>query len=172
MSKKHSSLKDNEIVYCHLLKKNARFSAWQLIDRPIHWWMLFPRFSFVDAFKLSALHVSHTKSTWSSAQKVDITYSSNTAHCTVLTPTPLSIWTMEAPPKMTTLTPSVNLFKGETNASKPVSTFTTKTMRHISHSSTPPPPNKKQNEKGTKKLEMLSYPHKINLHILTNVCYG
>ena len=37
-------------------------------------WMSFPRFSFVDAFKLSALHVSHTDSTWSTSQKVYITY--------------------------------------------------------------------------------------------------
>ena len=43
---------------------------------------------------------------------------------------------MEAPSKMT---PSVNFFKGGTNASNPVSSFKTKAMRHISHSSAPPP---------------------------------
>ena len=40
--------------------------------------------------------------------------------------------------KMTPLTPSVKLFTGGPNASKPVSSFTAKTMRHIRH----PPPQK------------------------------
>ena len=84
---------------------------------------------------------------------------------TVLTPTPLSIWTMEAPSKITTLAPSVNFFKGGSNASKPVCSFITKTMRNTRHSSTAPPPQIKTNE-------MLSYPHKINWRTLTNVCYG
>ena len=70
--------------------------------------------------------------------------------------------------QITTLTPSVIFFKGGTNASKPVSSFTTKTMRNTRYSSTappPPPPPRKTNE-------MLSYPHKITWRILTNVCYG
>ena len=52
---------------------------------------------------------------------------------------------MEAPSKMTTLTPSVKSFTGGTNALKPVSSFTTKNMRHIRH-----PPTKNVT---------LSYPH-------------
>ena len=39
----------------------------------------------------------------------------------------------------------------------------------ISDISTPPP---RKTKKETKKLELLSYPHKITLRILTNVCYG
>ena len=73
-----------------------------------------------------------------------------TTHWTVQA-TPLSIWTTEAPSKMTTLTPSAKSFTGEPNASKPVSSFTTKTMRHIRH--LPPPPPQKKNV-------TLSYPHK------------
>ena len=74
MSRKHSSWKDNEIVYCHLLTRNlASFSVRQLFDGPTRQWMLFPRFYLVNVFKLSALHVPHTKSTRSTAQKVDIT---------------------------------------------------------------------------------------------------
>ena len=66
MSKKHSSWIDNEIdlVYCNLLTRNlASFRAKQFIDGPTRQWMSFPRFFFVDAFKLSALHESHTKFT-------------------------------------------------------------------------------------------------------------
>ena len=77
----------------------------------------------------------------------------------MLTPTPLSIWKTEAPSKMTTLTPSAKLFTGGPNDSKPVSSFTAKTMRHIRH-----PPYTKN--------VTLSYPHKIDWHRLTNVCYG
>ena len=55
MSKKHSSWKDNEIFYCHLLTKNLdSFSAWQLIDGPTRRWMSFLHVSFVDAFKMSS----------------------------------------------------------------------------------------------------------------------
>ena len=64
---------------------------------------------------------------------------------------------------MTTLTPSVKFFTGGTNASKPVSSYTTNTMRHIRHFPTPTSPLKS---------EMLSYPHKIDCTRLTNVCYG
>ena len=60
--------------------------------------------------------------------------------------------------QMTTLTPSVKYFTGGTNAPKPVSSYTTRTMRHIRHS--------------PKKLEMLSYPHRIDCTRLTIVCYG
>ena len=70
---------------------------------------------------------------------------------------------MEAPSKMTTLTPIVKSFIGGSNASKPVSSYTTKTMRHIRHSPTPT---------SLQKLEMLSYPHKIDWSRLSNVCYG
>ena len=55
MSRKHSSWKDNEIVYCHLLTRNlASFSVRQLFGGPTCQWMSSPRFSLVDAFKLSA----------------------------------------------------------------------------------------------------------------------
>ena len=64
---------------------------------------------------------------------------------------------------MTTLTPCVKSFTGGTNASKPVSSFTTKSMRHIRHTTTPPPPPPQ------KKNEILSYPHKIEWRRLTNV---
>ena len=60
---------------------------------------------------------------------------------------------MEAPSKMTTLTPSVKFFKRGTNASKPVSSFTTKTMRHIRHSSTAPKKKKTFLIKITAKVE-------------------
>ena len=49
----------------------------------------------------------------------------------MLTYTPLSIWTMQTPSTMTTLTSSVKYFAGGTNASKPDSSYTTKTMRHM-----------------------------------------
>ena len=65
---------------------------------------------------------------------------------------------------MTTLTASVKSFTEGTNASKPVSSYTTKSMRHIRHFPTPASPSKK--------LEMLSYSHKIDCTRLTNVCYG
>ena len=55
---------------------------------------------------------------------------------TITTPTPLSIWTTEAPSKMATLTPSPKSYTGRPNASKPVSSFTTD-MIHIRH----PPQN-------------------------------
>ena len=76
----------------------------------------------------------------------------------MLAPTPLSIWTTEAPSKKTTLAPSAKSFTGGPNASKPVSSFTTQTMRHIRH---PPKTN-----------VTLSYPHKIDWRRLTNVWYG
>ena len=48
MSRKHSSWKDNEIVYCHLLTRNlASFSVRQLLDGPTSRRLLFPRFSLV-----------------------------------------------------------------------------------------------------------------------------
>ena len=54
MSRKHSSWKDNEIVYCHLLTRNlARFSVRQLFDGPTRRWMSSPQFSLVDDFKLA-----------------------------------------------------------------------------------------------------------------------
>ena len=59
---------------------------------------------------------------------------------------------------MTILTRSAQSFTEELNASKPVSSFTTKTMGHIRH-----PP--------TKNLT-LSYPHKIDWRRLTNDWYG
>ena len=54
---------------------------------------------------------------------------------------------------MTTLTLSAKSLTGGPNASKPVSSFTTKTMRHIRH-----PPTKNVT---------LSYPHKIYWRRLT-----
>ena len=59
---------------------------------------------------------------------------------------------------MTTLIPSAISFTGGPNVSKSVSSFTTKTMRHIRH---PPPKN-----------VTLSYPHKTYWCRLTNVLYG
>ena len=48
MSRKHSSWKDNEIVYCHLLTRNlASFSVRQLLYGPTRQWLSFPRFSLV-----------------------------------------------------------------------------------------------------------------------------
>ena len=81
-----------------------------------------------------------------------------TAYWTMLAATPLSIWTTEAPSKMTASIASVKYFAGGPNASKPVSCFTTKTMRHIRH---PPPPKKKN--------VTLSYPHKIDWRRLTHI---
>ena len=60
---------------------------------------------------------------------------------------------------MTTLTPSAKSFTGGPNASKPDSSFTTKTMRLIRH-----PTFHKNNV-------TLSYPHKIDWRRLTNVWY-
>ena len=57
-----------------------------------------------------------------------------------------------------TLTPSAKSFTGGANASKPVGSFATKTMRHIRH-----PPTKNVT---------LSYLHKIDWRRLTNVWYG
>ena len=75
MSRKHSSWKDNEIVYCHLFTRNlASFSERQFFDGPTCRGMSSPRFSLLYAFKLSAYHVQHTKFTRSTAQKVDIRY--------------------------------------------------------------------------------------------------
>ena len=56
MSRKQSSWKDNEIVYCHLLTRNlvSFFLVRQLFDGPTLRWMSSPRFSLVDAFKLFA----------------------------------------------------------------------------------------------------------------------
>ena len=54
---------------------------------------------------------------------------------------------------MTTLTASAKSFTGGPNASKPVSSFTIKTMRHIRH------PHTKN-------------PHEIDLRRLTSVWYG
>ena len=141
MSKKHSIWKDNVIVYCHLLTRNlASFSVRQVIDGQTRQWRSFPCFSLVDAFKLSALYVHRTTSTQATAQKVDIMYRlknrSNTAHWTVLTPTTVSIWTMETPSKMTRLTPCVKSFTGGTIASKAVSSLKTKNMRHFRHTPT------------------------------------
>ena len=82
----------------------------------------------------------------------------NSCSLTVLAPKPFSIWTKEVPSKMTALTPYENFFTGGTNASKPVSSFTTKTMRHIR---LPP-----------RKNVTLSYPHKIDWRRLANVWYG
>ena len=59
---------------------------------------------------------------------------------------------------MTTLIPSAKSLHRGTNASKPASSFTTKTMRHIKH-----PPLKNVT---------LSYPHKTYWRRLTNVWYG
>ena len=64
---------------------------------------------------------------------------------------------------MTTLTPSAKSLTGGTNASKPVSSFTTKTIRHTRHPTHPPPP---------KKNVTLSYLHKMDWRKLTNVWYG
>ena len=124
--------------------------------------MSYPRFSLVDAFKLSAfmcytlnpLDQLHKKWILRNFLKQRL----YTVHWTVLVPSPLSIWTTEAPSKMTTLTPSVKSFTGGPNASKPVSRFTTKTMRHIRH----------PHHTHTKNVT-LSYPHKIDWHRLTRV---
>ena len=59
---------------------------------------------------------------------------------------------------MTTLTASAKSFTGRTNASKPVSSFTIKTMRHIRH------PH-------TKKCNVID-PHEIDWRRLTSVWYG
>ena len=84
-----------------------------------------------------------------------------TAHWTVLAPIPLSIWTMEDPSIMTTLTASAKSFTGGPNALKSVSSFTTQTMRHI-RQPTPSSPTKNVT---------LSYPHKIDWRRLTSVWY-
>ena len=78
------------------------------------------------------------------------------AHWTVLAPTVLKtcIWPKEA----TSKTQSLKSFTGGPNASKPVSSFTAKTMRHIRH-----PPQKNV---------ALLYPHKIDWRRLINVWYG
>ena len=75
MSKKHSSWKNNEIMYCHLLTRNlSSFSVWQLIDGPTPGGCRFLVYPLLMLLKLSALYVFHTKSTRSTAQKVDTTY--------------------------------------------------------------------------------------------------
>ena len=71
---------------------------------------------------------------------------------------------MEAPSKMTTLTPSAKDFTGGPNASKPVSSLTTKTMRLTRY----PPPHKHTH---TRYVTLL-YPYKIDYRRLTNVWYG
>ena len=90
---------------------------------------------------------------------MDITY------WTVLIPTPLSIWTMEAPSIITTLTPSVIFFFKEELMPRSQSVALQPKLWGIPGIHPPPPPPKKSNE-------MLSYPHKINWRTLTNVCYG
>ena len=51
MSKKQTSLKDNEIVITVIYSQEI-FSVFRYgIDGPTHWWMSFTRFSPVDAFK-------------------------------------------------------------------------------------------------------------------------
>ena len=160
---KHSSWNDNRRVYCHLLKRNlASFSIQQLIHgltRGCRYPVFFP----VDDFKLSTLNVSQTKSTRSTVQKVDITYRYInivrillTEQCLPLELQASEQWRLH--PKWQH-TPAVEPFTGGTNASKPVSGLTTKTMSHIRHSPTPtpPPPQKK------KKLKIkTSYPHTID----------
>ena len=154
MSRKHSSWKVNEIVYCHLLTRYlASFSVWQLLDGSTRRWMSFSRFPLLMLVNyppnmcptLNPVNKLHKK--WILRNVLKTSF--YTAHWTVLDPTPLSIWTTEAPSKMTTLTPSAKSFTGGPNASKPVSSFTTTTMRHIMQ---PPPPPKK----------MLSYHTHIN----------
>ena len=130
--------KDNELVYCHLLTRNiASFSVQLIFDGPTHWWMSSPRFSLVDVLNcppnmccsLNPLDQLHKKWTLRNVLKHRL----YTARWAVLALTPLSIWTTEAPSKMTTQTASAKSFTGDPNAWKPVSSFTTKTMRHIRH---------------------------------------
>ena len=50
MSRKHSSWKNKEIVYCYILTRNLpSFSVRQLFDGQTRQWVLSPRFSLVDA---------------------------------------------------------------------------------------------------------------------------
>ena len=66
---------------------------------------------------------------------------------------------------MTTLTPSVCvlIFTGGTYASKPVISFTTKTMRHIRHSPTAPLPSPQENKnKKQKKKNLKCFYTNIN----------
>ena len=147
MSRKHSSWKDNEIVYCHLLTRNlASCSVRQLFDGPTHRWMSSLRFSHVDAFNLSPnmchtlnpLDLLHIKSILRIIIKISFAYCSlNSAN-----PYTFKYLNNGGQSKMTTLTPSAKSFTGGPNASKPVSSLITKTMGHIRH---PPPPHKKCN---------------------------
>ena len=144
MSRKHSSYKDNVIVYCHLSTRNlASFSVRQLFDGLTHRWMSSPRFPFLKLLNcppnmcgtLNPLDQLHKK--WILRiiiKKTSFVY----CYWTVLTPIPLSIWTAEAPSKMTTLIPSAKSFTWGPNVSKPVSSFTID-MRHIRHQPPPPP---------------------------------
>ena len=59
---------------------------------------------------------------------------------------------------MTTLTPSAKSFTGGPNASKPVSSYTTKQAYQASPTHT--------------RYVTLSYPHEIDCRRLTNVWYG
>ena len=79
--------------------------------------MSFPSFFFVDAFKLPALHVSHTKSTWSTAQSIIL--ETSFVYCSPNSATPYTFKHLKMTSKMTTLILSVNFLKGWTNASKP-----------------------------------------------------
>ena len=75
----------------------------------------------------------------------------------------LSIWTMEAPSKMTTHF-KCEIFYRRSKCLKANPSFTTKTMRHIRLSPIPPPKHQQK--------QMLSYQHKIDWRRLTYVCYG
>ena len=75
MSKKNSSWKDNEIVYCHLLTRNlASYSVRQLINGPTRQWMLFPLFPFLMPLNCLPYMRPRLNPLGSTAQKVEITY--------------------------------------------------------------------------------------------------
>ena len=147
MSKKRSSWKDIEIVYCHLTRNLAsfRYDSY-LMDRSAGGccFLAFPLLMLLNCppnmcSTLNPLDQMHKKWILRNVLK-HLWY---TAHWIVLASTPLSIWTTEAPSKMTTLTSSAKSFTGGPNSTKPVRSFTTKTMSYIRHHPTPPPPPQK-----------------------------
>ena len=104
----------------------------------------------------------YTKSTRSTAQKVEITYFFKTSFVyrslNSASPYTFKYLNNGGSIQNDNMTPSAKSFTEGPNASKPVSIFTTKTMRHTRH------PHHKN--------VTLSYPHKIDWRRLTNVWYG
>ena len=120
-----------------LIRNLASFSVRQLFDGPTRRWMSFPRFSLVDAFNcppnmcrtLNPLDQLHKKWILRNVLKTSLVY------CSLNSASPYTSKYLNSGGSIqnNNTDAKCEIFYRRTNALKPVSSFTTKNMRHIRH---------------------------------------